>query len=261
MEFSFLTYNTLFNNGFENIKTILDLRKPDIICFQEINTSENNLKKMTKYGYRLAGYENSFIRLGTIYGIATFYNEKAFKTIQSTTLKQYDSSVLGLIYNILGVFLGYNRHKSFLLTNFFHKKTGKKVSVCNTHLFVIGSNALRIKHINKVLKTLQIGGKKHFIISGDFNYLPYQRKKLEKFMKKFHLKESTQNVYQTVKFTGDDFLKTLSTFQKLSTRVVNAIFKNLKIDYTFYKGIKLKKTERIEASYSDHYPILSVFKI
>ena len=138
MEVSFLTYNTLFNNGFDNIDKIISLNRPDIICFQEAETREENLRKMTKYGYKLAGYENSFIRLGSIYGVATFYDDKVFKTINAPPIMKKNYTISSLFYNLLSTLLGYGRQKSFLLTNLIHLKTNKKITVCNTHLFVIG---------------------------------------------------------------------------------------------------------------------------
>ncbi|MCL4363964.1 endonuclease/exonuclease/phosphatase family protein [Patescibacteria group bacterium] len=262
MDFSYLTYNTLFNNGFENIKKIIDFYHPDVLCFQEIDTREDNLSKLYKYGYKLAGYENSFVRLGAIYGVATFYKENSLRHIPSLPIKKKNEVFRSLFYSILSFLLGYNRQKTFLSSNFIHLKTNKKITVCNTHLFVIGSNALRIRHINYVLKSLGTEKKQRFIISGDFNYLPYQRKKLESLMKKHQLKEATKNVGQTIKFSKeDDIFQTFGSFQKLSTRIVNIFFKALKIDYIFYKGLKLKKTERIEVRYSDHYPIISTFSL
>jgi len=260
MTLSLLTYNTLFNNGYENMDIIITTYRPDIICFQEVDASEVNFAKLLKYGYKLADYEASFIRFGKIYSAATFFNKKSIKFVSSRHIDK-KHSLVGMIYNLLSLILRYGMQKTFLLTDFIHKKTDKRITICNTHLFVAAPNALRIDLINHVLKNLEINKKKKFIIAGDFNYLPYQRRRLEALMKKYGLREATKNLTQTIKFSSNGIFESFSIFQKLSLRIVNILFKKLKIDYIFYKGVKLVKTERIEVRFSDHYPILSVFNI
>jgi len=260
MDFSFLTYNTLYNNGLENIKTIIEKYRPDIVCLQEVRMDEDNLDSLNKYGYRLADYGNAFMRLGVMYGIATFYNKNVFQFKDSSKINK-GYNVLNLFFVFLSFLLGYGRQKTFLEVDLTHKKTNKKVSICNTHLFVIGSNALRVNHIDHVLKTLNIASKGSFVMAGDFNYLPYQRSKLEKVTKKYHLKEATRDLSQTIKFSSGGIFESFGLFQKLSLRIVDVLVKNLKIDYIFYKGLRLKKTERIEVRFSDHFPIISTFTV
>ncbi len=261
---SILTYNTLYNNGFENFEKVLEkiTFKPDILCFQEVDTSEINLKKIEKFGYILADYENSFTRFGKIYGAATFYNPKVLDYINSNK-KIINKIFFGEYFTSFVSFLfGFGRQKTFLLTDFYHKKKGKKISVCNTHLFVLGSNNMRMKNIEEVIKKLKIKNKKYFIICGDFNYYPYQRKKLEKFMKKYFLKEATTNINQTIKFSYEGFLsETLTIIHKFSLRIIKQFTEGLKIDYIFYKGLKLINTKKIDIKYSDHFPMISKFSL
>lgn len=264
MQLSILTYNTLYNNGFENFEKVLKkiTFKPDIICFQEVDTNENNLKKLEKFGYKLADFENSFTRLGIIYGAVTYYNPQVLKYINSNKMIINKIFLSEYLTSLISFLFGFGRQKTFLLSNFYHKKAKRKISVCNTHLFVLGSNNMRLKNIEEMIKKLNIESKKNFIICGDFNYFPYQRKKLEKFMKKYFLKEATKNISQTIKFSYEEFLsEVLTIFHKLSLRIIKIFIEGLKIDYIFYKGLRLIYSKKIEIRYSDHFPIVSKFSI
>ena len=83
MTFSVLTYNTLFNRAVNKLDIIVSQLHPDILCLQEVETEEKNLKKIENLGYRLADYSNSFIKFGKIYGVATFYNPNKLSFRQS----------------------------------------------------------------------------------------------------------------------------------------------------------------------------------
>ncbi len=261
MNLSLLTYNTLFNNAANKIDEVIDKYHPDIICLQEALTDDNNIKKIEKLGYKMADYSNSFVKFGKIFGVITFYNPK--------TLIFNDSFILNLGINpieyffyLIQVLLGYNKPKTILKTDFIHKSTKKRIAICNVHLYVIGSNELRIKHINKALKSVNLSKKEPLIICGDFNYFPYQRKRLERMMARYHLKEATKNIEQTIKFSYDGLSEKFSFFQRFFSKFINKVFANgLKIDYVFYRGLRLKKTERIDVRFSDHYPIISTFDI
>jgi len=250
MNFSLLTYNTLFNKAYEKIEIIIDQCRPDIICLQETLTSDINLSKLTKIGYKLADYSNSFIQFGQVYGVVTFYNPSKFEFVNSDSLKM-SSNLTEFFFTIPQLILGINKPKSMLRTDFIHKSSKKKIIVCNAHLIVIASNSLRINHIEKALKSLNITKKTPLIIGGDFNYLPYQRKKLENTMKKYDLVEATKKIRQT-----------FSPKYGFLIRNINHFFGNkMKNDYVFYRGFKKQETERLNFRFSDHYPILSNFTI
>jgi endonuclease/exonuclease/phosphatase family metal-dependent hydrolase len=259
MNFSLLTYNTLFNKGFDKIEAILDQSHPDIICLQEAFTSDTNLSKLNKFGYKLADYSNSFIQLGQVYGVATFYNPSKFQFVDSSPLKM-KGNLTEFLFTILQFILGINKPKSMLRTDFIHKLSKKKITVCNAHLIVIASNGLRINHIEKALNSMNITKKTPLILGGDFNYLPYQRKKLEKAMKKYELIEATKDIRQT--FIPKGRKQDISSLQGFLIRRVNHFFGNqMKNDYVFYRGFIKQKTERLNFRFSDHYPILSNFTI
>lgn len=250
MNFTLLTYNTLFNKAYEKIEIIIDQYCPDIICLQETLTSDINLSKLTKFGYKLADYSNSFIQFGQVYGVVTFYNPSKFEFVNSDSLKM-SSNLTEFLFTIPQLILGINKPKSMLRTDFIHKSSKKKITVCNAHLIVIASNSLRINHIEKALKSLNITKKTPLIIGGDFNYLPYQRKKLENIMKKYDLVEATKNIRQT-----------FSPKYGFLIRKINHFFGNqMKNDYVFYRGFKKQETKRLNFPFSDHYPIISEFKI
>ncbi|MCR4312979.1 MAG: hypothetical protein NUV58_01900, partial [Candidatus Roizmanbacteria bacterium] len=172
------------------------------------------------------------------------------------------SNLLELLYTIPQMILGINKPKSVLRTDFTSKINGKKIVICNSHLIVIASNSVRVKHINNALDSLNISPKMPLIIAGDFNYLPYQRKRLDDIMKKYYLTESTKNIRQTVDFTPKGKKEDFSFIQGFLIREINHFFGNqMKNDYIYHRGVKLIKTNRIEVRYSDHFPIISFFKI
>ena len=56
MRFSLLTYNLKLNKAAENTLELLKKYKPDIICLQEMQTDDKNLKSIENAGYLLADY-------------------------------------------------------------------------------------------------------------------------------------------------------------------------------------------------------------
>lgn len=260
MNLSLLTYNILFNNAANKIDEVIDRYHPDIICLQEALTDEDHIKKIEKLDYKMADYSNSFVKFGNIFGVVTFFNPKTLVYKNSFTLNM-GTNLGEYFFHLLQIILGYNKPKTILRTDFIHKLTKKRVSVCNVHLYVIGSNEQRIKHINNALKSINLSLKEPLIIVGDFNYLPYKRRRLEKMMSKYNLKEATANINQTIKFSQSGKFEKFNLFQRLTLPFVNKFFsKQIKTDYSFYRSLKLIKTERIETHSSDHYPIISTFK-
>jgi len=261
MNLSLLTYNTLFNNAVHKLDELINTHHPDFICLQEALTDDKSIQKIEKYGYKMADYSNSFVKFGNIYGVITFYNPRIFYYQDSFKLS-LGTNIGEYFFYFLRIILGYNQPKTILEADFTHKLSKKKISICNVHLYVIGSNELRIGHINKVLKSINLAKKERLVIVGDFNYFPYKRRGLEKMMAKYGLKEATSNIRQTMKFTKDGKFEKYNLFQRLTLPFVNKfIAKQIKTDYSFYRGLKLIKTERIESQTSDHYPIISYFSL
>ena len=266
MDFSLLSYNTFNNRGFEKITNIIDRYHPDIICVQEVFTEEKNLASLKKENYLLADFSNSFINFGKIYGVATFYNPKRFRFLSSSSLK-LGNNIQEMLFTFFQILIGYKKPKTILRTDFVDRESKKKIIICNAHLYVVAPNHLRISLLNQALYSIDINGQKNLIITGDFNYFPYQRKRLERLMKKYRLKEATKDISQTIKFSYEGFFDLLNSFQKIvlyitkNWKFFHKLTNRIKIDYIYYRGLKLKKTERIEVRYSDHYPIISTFEI
>ncbi len=261
MNFSVLTYNTLFNKAFRRLDLIIKRYFPDILCLQEVDISGRNLEIVKQFGYELADYSGTFIQFGKGFGVVTYYNPKKFKLTKTHSLK-IGSNLSELLFTIPQLILGINKPKTVLRTDFISKIDNKKVIICNSHLIVIASNSVRVKHISKALSSLDINTKVPLIIAGDFNYLPYQRKKLDNIMKKYYLTEATKNIRQTVDFSPHGKKENFSFLQGFFVRRINHFFGNqMKNDYIYYRGVKLIKTDRIEVRFSDHYPIISSFKI
>ncbi len=152
MNFSFLTYNTLFNKAFENFNLIIKKCLPDIICLQEVDISSRNLEKIKRFGYKLADYSGTFIKFGKGFGVVTYYNEKKFKLIDTHTLK-VGFNLSELLFVIPQLILGINKPKTILRTDFVCKANNKRIAICNSHLIVVASNSIRVKHINKALSS------------------------------------------------------------------------------------------------------------
>lgn len=126
----------------------------------------------------------------------------------------------------------------------------------------MAQNGLRLKQIKEAVDYYDISQNQNMIIAGDFNYLPYARKSLERLMRKYGLTEATHNIRYTLRLSSDGKRESYNLLQKLLSKIVTrTITKYLKIDYIFYKNLTLKETKRINVGYSDHYPILSTFKI
>ena len=155
MRLSLLTYNTLFNNAADKIDLVIDRYHPDIICLQEALTNDANVKSFEKLGYKIADYSNSFVKFGKIFGVITFFNPKTLNCQDTITLNTGTNLGEYFLY-LFQVILGFNRIKTILRTDFTHKLTKKRVSVCNVHLYVLGSNEQRIRHINNALKSIKL---------------------------------------------------------------------------------------------------------
>ena len=136
-----------------------------------------------------------------------------------------------------------NKPRTVLKTDFLFLPLKKKVTIYNLHLTPFATNGIRIKQLKETLNDIDNKSKNPIIITGDFNY-PYGRKKFETLIHKFNLKEATNNIFHTID---------IHIFWLFHYRV--------KLDYVLYKNIVNTFTKKIHIRQSDHFPILSIFKI
>ena len=262
MKFSFLTYNTCFNHGFLAIDKIVKKYQPDIICVQEVKTTEKNLKLVESYGYKMADFSNSFIKKGKIFGVATFYNPSRFSVINNSYFAFFPNFLNRFLSAVFNFFTNTKERRSVLENTLYDSLTKKNITIYNNHYPVLNTNGAKLKALKNLFDFYQIKKKKIAIITGDFNYFPYGRNRLEKLIYQYGLKESTKNIAYTIVYNlkNKKVSKTYPFLGRILTKVFSFFFTDrLKIDYIFYKGLKLKKTQRIDVDFSDHYPILSIF--
>ncbi len=237
MKFSVLTYNLLYHRAAKQLKEVFWEHGPDLLFFQEMITSDHELKLIEKMGYRLADFSNSFIRSGQIFGVATFYNPKIFKAVSS---RSFDLPY-GFFEALLFLLKKGEVPRTVLETQLELKESKKKITIYNIHLSAVAMNTVRQRQILNTFRELKLEKKTPVIIAGDFNY-PYNRRDFEELIKEYNLKEATRNLSFT------------SNFLKLSPL-------KLKLDYILYKNLMLIETQRVNIKLSDHYPIISTFSL
>lgn len=236
MKYKFLTYNLHFSRASREIGSVLTKYRPDIVFLQELATDELSLTSVMKHGYELADFSNSFVRSNQVYGVATLYKSSIFTVKHSKSF-----SLPSSLYQMLTFILKNRRNpRTVLRTDFLVKKTGKTISTYNIHFTPIATNTLRIKQLNNTLNDLTSSQRDPLVIAGDFNY-PYGRKKLEEILNRYRLKEATTNVY----------------FTRQQKILLKRFTIKLKLDYVFYRNLKLVSNHKIDVNHSDHFPILS----
>ena len=256
MQFSVLTYNTLLSDAQRGLSAIFKKYVPDIVCLQEMDTDEKNITQVEKLGYTLADYSNGFIKFGTVYGVATFIRINAGKCINSKSIT-LPRGLGEAIAFILRIFKTKKKDRTVLKTEFLLDNSKHKVVVYNIHLSAHGANGIRIKQLEKTLSDIHKYNNVPTILVGDFNY-PFGRKKLEELMQLNGFSEATNSIV----FTSDGKLLYYTFIEKILMKALQFfIGKENKLDYIFYKNCKVISTVKIDASYSDHFPIISKFEI
>lgn len=260
MNLSLLTYNVLFHKAFPKLGEISEKYRPDIICIQEADTDEASLKKLEILNYRLADYSNSFIKFGKIFGVATFYNAERLKFIKSDSFV-IPHSFYQMLVAIVLLLRGDIKSRTVLKTNFVYLPLKKQVTIYNVHLPVVATNEGRIKQIKQFLHILKLDKNEPSIIAGDFNYLPYRRKKLENLMKNYGFREATKKIFYTLQYSKSGKIEQYNLIQRLSIKIFRNLFSTnkIKVDYIFYNNLRLQQTKRIPINHSDHFPIISFF--
>ena len=117
------------------------------------------------------------------------------------------------------------------------KLRGEAYEIVNTHLMdcsLTGSQEVNKDNLKKLMDFIK--EKKNVIMTGDFNLFNKNMKKI-----------------RTLKFANTE-----KTFLKSKNKYAEKF--NEKLDYVFYKGLKLKSSEIIKKDFSDHYGISVDFK-
>ena len=261
MKVSIISYNVLFHTAVSNLPSIVSEYQPDILCLQEVKTDDASLKNISKLGYALADFSNSFVRGETIFGIATFYNKKIL-----THLSSYPIFLPRSIYEFFLVFFRWgNSRRTVLKTEFRNLSSQKKITIFNVHFTPAGTNGARIKQIREALEHIPHPHKtESIIVAGDFNYVPYGRKKLEEMMQDKGLQEATSSIPFT--FSHYRAKQNAGFFLKIFFWLTSAewwkeiLWKQYKLDYIFYRNLQLQTVKRIDEVISDHFPIFARFK-
>lgn len=253
-----LTYNLLYGNAFKELTVFIEKYKPDIVCLQEISLDKiESDKKLLSKSYKLAGSCNSFIKKGNIFGLATFYNHKKLfvSYFNNERIPHTIFDWLRFIRN----FFKKRVKREFLKTSFKILSSKKNITVFNIHLTAEATNEARIKQIKEVLKSSN-KITSPIIIAGDFNYVPYRRKKLENLFSQNGFREASSNIDYTFFVKKNLFL--YGPIQKFLAKFLTKIFSDrYKLDFIFYKKLRLIKCERLNSTISDHYPLLAIFKV
>lgn len=256
MQFSVLTYNTLLYDAQRGLSAIFKKYVPDIVCLQEMDTNEKNIEQIEKLDYRLADYSNGFIKFGTVYGVATFIRAKSGRCVHSKSIT-LPRGIGEAISYILRVFKTQKKDRTVLKTEFVLGNEKQKVIVYNIHLSAHGTNGIRIKQLERTLSDIKKSNGAPTVLVGDFNY-PFGRKKLEELMELNGFSEATN----AIGYTTDGKLLYYTFIEKLLMKALQFfIGKESKLDYIFFKNCKVVSTVRIDATYSDHFPILAKFEI
>lgn len=236
--FSTLTYNVCLNKALSDVPLIIKEYSPDIICLQEVAIGKKSTYVNLFPGYSLGATSNSFYRIGSTYGLATFYKNDVFYQTGSRSIvlpKTY--------YEIFLTAFTRKGPRTTLSTDLVFKDTDTALSVSNVHLTaLVATNRARNKQLYETLEEIDMDPKSPVIVLGDFNY-PFRKKGLEKIIREHSLTEATSNLT----YTYMQFMK---------------IMKNkMKFDFVLYRSLKLKETILLE-NYrkSDHYPVISYFE-
>jgi endonuclease/exonuclease/phosphatase family metal-dependent hydrolase len=259
-DFKILSYNVnLFrmyywsdkSPSFPKIAEFIKESNVDLVCFQEFYISEGKLsEKLTRDLLDMNSHIEYVIKTNTTgYGIATF---SKFPIVKKGEI-QFENTSNACIYT--DIMVGedtiriYNchlqslrlkeRNLSFLL-NENHKEDRNTVSELKDISFKF-RDALkkRAQQVNMIVEEVK-KCKYPFIICGDFNDSPIS----------YTYNELTYNMHDAFKEVGKGFANTYVRFFPY------------RIDYILYnEGLKAVNFSSPRVDFSDHYPVLSSFKI
>jgi endonuclease/exonuclease/phosphatase family metal-dependent hydrolase len=239
--FSLLTYNLHFNCGLQDLSKIVKVYSPDILCLQEYEENDESFLKLKSLGYDLAGYSDVFVNIFTniTYSVATFHKQDRFKFVNA----KFFNLPLGFYDYFQKTIRKKVKCRTVLVSQIQTKESKINLYIYNVHLSSMGTHMIRIKQLKCLGNNVSTLEKIPAIIAGDMNF-PYRRKKLEKIIENYNVKEATKNIFYT----------SIQNYLGL-------LVKKVKLDYIFYKNMAHKKTEVISNVSSDHFALYSEFMI
>jgi len=226
-----LSYNVEYGTKIKEIYNwILESKeKPQIICFQEFPEKEvENLKKNKIFKNQNIFFAKGLSKKDDFFGELTIIDSSAVKL---TEVKYLDFGP----DHIESIFKRKIIKRSAIIIEF--EINGKTIELANVHLTPASLHSKRRKQLVKVI---QETSSETAIIVGDFNYSSLLNKKgLISFMEKYDYDLAGENLITN----------------KYKYKIPQ------QLDYVFYKKLIHNKTEVFDLPYSDHFPVLSQFKI
>lgn len=233
-----VTYNLLCSRAVDHAATIIKMHHPDFFAVQELADDPVQIEKLgslTEHdrGMVCAATAPSFSKKGRRFVNGLFYRADRFacEVVYTVRLPQSKSERLQVMLQ------GLHNTRSAIVAEFVHRRTGKRLMVCTLHLNLVGTTRLRLRQLTKAIA--RIDDAMPLIVCGDCNFYR-KRALLEVFLRDHALEEATASIDYTFsyRFAG------------------KTVFRN-KIDYVFYRHLDHHKTERLDETTSDHFPILS----
>lgn len=232
-----LSYNIYFGCKLPAISRWLHSREKthgvfDILCFQEFpqDRIENFIKKYRrKTQWR---FIPSIFLKNKRFGHLTIWNTKKLQFTADTALFLGDSRIEKRIARL---FRRSTKRQSLL--TLFNTQAGNTLMVANTHLTTIALNGNRISQLEKICAAVSFSPRA--LIVGDMNYTSaFPRFSLRRLIKKHGFTDATK---------------------KLKTHRI--LFMKHQLDYIFSRGVSIESVETEHVRFSDHYPLIAMFKV
>lgn len=236
MQLRIVTYNLRHNAAFKNLLTIITEHQPEVLMVQEFEYTEAALHELEEAGYALSGYSHSFLSIGRVFGVATFYKHDTL-----SPQERFSFDLPMSVHELMKLLLDGGNHTRTVNGTVFTTQNNKQVIVINVHLSAFATNAIRIRQLRKTFTEYSLKHKQEMpvIIAGDINYA-YNHTSLQQLLTEFSVTDATQQVEYT-------------SIQKY----LGFVTMKVKLDYVFTKNCQNSYTVRLEHLGSDHFPVMS----
>ena len=143
------------------------------------------------------------------------------------------------------IYLAAGNSRRFGTNKLFYKINDKELTIGTTHLSYTDRFMETEEKDKEVTNLINRIKKSNYILTGDFN--TNKTSKYIKWLEDILVNNNTSNTWTTKPFSYNGFEETEL---------------NWKLDYIFTsKDIKVKEAKVIDTKYSDHLPILLIFKL